>query len=96
MRDPETERLLTDVRRAVAAARTAGVTTRACLFDATTAAIDQNAATWPSTHARQVAENACRALDPPTVMANPAPRPRPPLLARLLLRLAEQLTTGRS
>jgi hypothetical protein len=96
MRDPETQRLLTDVRRAVVAARAAGVTTRACLFDATTAAVDQTAHGWPSAHARQVAENACRALDPPTVMANPAPRPRPPLLARLLLRLAEQITTARS
>ncbi|MDH6489606.1 hypothetical protein [Streptomyces sp. SAI-127] len=96
MRDPETARLLDDVRRAVAAARAGGVTARACLFDATTAAVDQSAAAWPSVHARQVAESACRALDRSPVRANPAPRPRPPLLARLLLRLAEQLTTGRS
>ncbi|MER7835300.1 hypothetical protein ABTY98_05155 [Streptomyces sp. NPDC096040] len=91
MRDPKTERLLTDVRSAVAAARAGGVTARACIFDATTAAVDQTASAWPSAHARQTAESACRALEPPTVITDPAPRPRPPWAARLLMRLAHRL-----
>jgi hypothetical protein len=91
MRDPETDRLLTDVRQAVAAARAGGVTVRACIFDATAAAVDEKAIGWPSVEARRIADNACRAVEPPTGMANPAPRPKPPALARLLWSLANRL-----
>ncbi|MFJ5973554.1 hypothetical protein [Streptomyces sp. NPDC093060] len=91
MRDPETDRLLTDVRRAVAAARAGGATTRACIFDATTAAVDADATAWPSDEARHAANNACRVVEPPTVKANPAPRSKPPALTRLLWHLANRV-----
>ncbi len=90
MRDPETERLLTDVRRAVAAARSGGVTVRACIFDATIAAVDEHATKWPSAEARKTAEDACRAVEPPTVKAGPKPPP-PPAVARALLWLANRI-----
>lgn len=96
MRDPETDRLLTDVRKAVTAAREGGVTTRACIFDATTAAVDQHATKWPSTEARKTAEDACRALETPTAIANPEPRPRPPALARLLWAAANWLAARKA
>lgn len=88
MRDPETERFLTDVRRAVAAARAGGVTTRACIFDATTAAVDGEDR-WPSPEARHTAESACRAIEPPTAKAGPKPPP-PPAVARVLFWLANR------
>ncbi len=91
MRDPETDRLLTDVRHAVTAARAGGVTVRACIFDATTAAVDADAYAWPSDEARRTAENACRAVDPPTAKASTEPRPDPPALARLLWNLANRI-----
>lgn len=71
MRDPETEQLLENVRKAVAAARTGGVTVRACIFDATAAAVDGDGRAWPSPEARHTAQEACRAIDPPTA-AGPA------------------------
>lgn len=61
MRDPQTDQLLTNIRKAVAAARDAGVTVRACIFDATCAAVDGDGRAWPSREARHAAENACRA-----------------------------------
>lgn len=91
MRDPETDRLLADVRQAVTIARAGGVSVRACIFDATAAAVDEKAAGWPTAEARRIADNACRAVEPPTAMANPAPRPKPPALARLLWSLANRL-----
>ena len=48
MRDPETAQLLTAVREAVVAARAGGVTVRACIFDATAAAVDEDASAWPT------------------------------------------------
>lgn len=67
MRDPETARLLTDVKTAVVAARTGGVTARACIFDATAAAVDADARGWPSRDARRTAEAAALALNLPAV-----------------------------
>lgn len=76
MRDPETERFLQAVRNAVAEACRGGVTIRACIWDATVAAVDGESHTWPSKEARRTAEAACRAVDPPTVAAAPdAPQP---------------------
>jgi hypothetical protein len=95
MRDPETDRLLTDVRRAVAAARAGGVTVRACIFDATAAAVDGDARTWPSPDARRTADGACRAVDPPTVKAGPKPSP-PPAAARVLFWLANRIAARAS
>ncbi len=95
MRDPETARLLDDVRQAVTAARAGGVTVRACIFDATAAAVDEKADGWPTAEARHIADNACRAVEPPTAMADPTPRPKPPALARLLWALANRLATRR-
>jgi hypothetical protein len=69
MRDPETDRLLTEVRRAVAAARAGGVTVHACLFDAAVAAVDQEVHAWPSAAARKIAAAASTAAAP----AGPAP-----------------------
>lgn len=92
MRDPETDRLLTDVRRAVATARAGGVTVRACIFDATVAAVDEDASAWPSAAARRTAEGACRAVDPPTAKAGPKPPP-PPAVARALFWLANRAAT---
>jgi len=91
MRDPETDRLLTNVRQAVTAARAGGVTVRACIFDATVAAVDESVRGWPSAEARKTAEDACRAVDPPTVMADPQPRSQPPAIARLLFALADRI-----
>ena len=96
MRSPETERLLTEVRRAVATARAGGVTARACIFDATTAAVDEKAGGWPTAEARRVADNACRAVEPPTVMADPTPRTKPPVLAGLLWNVANWLATRKA
>lgn len=90
MRDPETERLLTDVRRAVVAARAGGVTVGACLFDAAVAAVDVSDRGWPSAEARRVAVAASRAVERPTAMADPDVR-RTPALARLLRRMADRL-----
>ncbi|MDX3714394.1 hypothetical protein PV733_36815 [Streptomyces europaeiscabiei] len=90
MRDPETSRLLTDVRTAVAAARAGGVAVRACIFDATTAAVDGELREWPSPEARHTAEGACRAVDPPTAKAGPTPPP-PPAVARALFWLANRI-----
>lgn len=90
MRDPQTAQLLTDVKQAVARARQGGVTVRACIFDATTAAVDGEAH-WPSPEARRTAEDACRAVDPPTVKAGPKPPP-PPRIARALFWLANRIT----
>ena len=90
MRDPQTDQLLTDVQQAVARARKGGVTVRACIFDATAAAVDGEAH-WFSPEARRTAENACRAVDPPTVKANPQPLPKAPLAARVLLGLANRI-----
>lgn len=90
MRDPETDRLLRDVQTAVTAARKGGVTTRACIFDATTAAVDVRVA-WPTQEARRIADNACRAIEPPDTIADPSPRPKPPALARLLWNLANRI-----
>jgi len=92
MRDPRTDQLLTDVRNAVTAAREGGVTIRACIFDATTAAVDADGRTWPSAEARKTAEDACRAVDPPTVKAGPKPPPPPPV-ARALFWLANRIAT---
>lgn len=92
MRDPKTDRLLTDVRHAVAAARTGGVAVRACIWDATRAAVDGRATGWPSEEARRTADDACRAVDPPTVKAGPKPPPPPPrALARALFWLANRI-----
>jgi hypothetical protein len=90
MRDPETDRLLADVRKTVAAARSGGVTVRACIFDATAAAVDGELRTWPSPEARHTAENACRAVDPPTAKAGPKPPPLP-AAARALFWLAHRI-----
>jgi hypothetical protein len=90
MRDPETERLLTDVRHAVTAARAGGVTVRACIFDATTAAVDADDRTWPSAEARKTADDACRAVEPATAKAGPKPPP-PPAVARALFWLANRI-----
>lgn len=90
MRDPETDRLLTDVRRAVVAAREGGVAVRACIWDATRAAVDETADGWPSPDARKTADGACRAVDPPTAKAGPKPPP-PPAAARALFWLANRL-----
>jgi len=91
MRDPETERLLTDVRKAVAAAREGGVTVRACIWDATHAAVDGDDRSWPSPEARHIADGACRAVEPPTAKADPTPRPQPPRTAWILFRLANRI-----
>lgn len=96
MRDPETDRLLADVRRAVAAARGGGVTVRACIFDATVAAVDEDARAWPSAEARKTANDACRAVEPPTAMANSAPRSKPPAVALLLWKLADRLAARKA
>lgn len=90
MRDPKTERLLTDVRLAVTAARAGGVSAQACLFDAAVAAVDKEPVGWPSAEARSVAVAACRALEPPDALAAPAPsEPRARLrsVARRLRRM---------
>jgi hypothetical protein len=91
MRDPETARLLTEVRKAVSAARAGGVAVRACIFDATTAAVDGEVRGWPSAEARRIAENACRAIEPPTAKAAPEPRRTVPLAARVLFRIANRI-----
>lgn len=91
MRDPETDRLLADVREAVTTARAGGVSVRACIFDATAAAVDEKAVGWPTAEARRIADNACRAVEPPTAAANPTPRPKPPALSRLLWAFANRL-----
>ena len=91
MRDPQTDRLLTDVRKAVAAARDGGATVRACIFDATAAAVDGEDR-WPSPEARRTAENACRAIEPPTAKAGPKPPP-PPAVARGLFWLANRIAS---
>jgi hypothetical protein len=93
MRDPEVDRLLTDVRKAVVAARSGGAAVRACIFDATSAAVDGEVRGWPSTEARKTADDACRAVDPPTAMPDPRPRPKPPAAARLLSNLANWLAS---
>ncbi|MFJ8348971.1 hypothetical protein ACIQ9J_21945 [Streptomyces sp. NPDC094153] len=72
-------------------ARAGGVTVRACIFDATVAAVDEEVRAWPSAEARRTAENACRAVDPPTVTARPVPAPKPPAAARLLWSLANRI-----
>jgi len=90
MRDPETDQLLTDVRKAVVAARDGGVTVRACIWDATRAAVDGDASGWPSPEARRTADNACQAVDPPTAKAGPKPAP-PPAVARALFWLANRI-----
>jgi hypothetical protein len=88
--DPETDQLLTDVRNAVVAARDGGVTVRACIWDATRAAVDCEASGWPSPEARRTADNACQAVDPPTAKAGPKPPP-PPAVARALFWLANRI-----
>lgn len=95
MRDPKTEQLLTDVRRAVTAAREGGVTVHACIWDATCAAVDGDSRQWPSKEARQIADGACRAIEPPAAKANPQPQLKAPLAARLLWALANRITEGR-
>jgi hypothetical protein len=90
VRDPRTQQLLTEVTKAVAAARAGGVSIRTCIWDATAAAVDGDARTWPSAEARATAENACRAVDPPTVEAGPPPTPAPPA-ARALFWLANRI-----
>jgi hypothetical protein len=89
MRDPETAHLLQAVQSAVIEARQGGVTVRACIWDATAAAVDGEPTPWPSPEARRTADNACRAVDPPRARANPEPRPEPPLLARWLFATAD-------
>ncbi|MFI8872424.1 hypothetical protein [Streptomyces sp. NPDC055243] len=95
MRDPESDRLLRDVQTAVVAAREGGVTTRACIFDATTAAVDARAA-WPTQEARRIADNACRAIEPPDAMADPAARTKPPALARMFWGLANRIAARKA
>jgi hypothetical protein len=87
MRDPETSRLLDAVRSTVAEARRGGATVRSCIWDATAAAVDV-APGRPSREARAIADAACRAVEPPTARANPTPRPKVPLLARVLFAAA--------
>jgi hypothetical protein len=94
MRHPETSRLLAGVRDAVVAARTGGVAVRACIFDATAAAVDGDSRNWPSPEARRTAEDACRAVDPPTAKAGPKPPP-PPATARALFWLANRIAARR-
>ncbi|MGW0904971.1 hypothetical protein [Streptomyces sp. NPDC002853] len=94
MRDPETDRLLRDVQAAVVAAREGGVTTRACIFDATTAAVDVRTA-WPTPEARRIADNACRAIEPPDAQAGPKPPP-PPAAARALFWLANRIAARKA
>lgn len=89
MRDPETERLLTEVRRTVATARAGGVAVSVCLFDAAVAAVDESDRGWPSAEARRIAVAASRAVEPPDIMADPVPRP--PAAARLLWALANRI-----
>jgi hypothetical protein len=91
MRDPEIERLLTEVRRAVVDARAGGVTVGACLFDATVAAVDKTVQGWPSADARRAAVAASRVMEPPVVSPAPAPGRKPPALARLLWSLANRI-----
>ncbi|MGW2213314.1 hypothetical protein [Streptomyces sp. NPDC001781] len=91
MRGPETDRLLADVQRAVVAARAGGVTVEACLFDAAVAAVDESAGGWPSAEARRAAVTASRVMEPSDAMADPEPRSRPPVLARLLWALANRV-----
>lgn len=55
MRDKDTDRLLTDVRRAVIAAREAGIPAKSCVWDATVAAVDVRDG-WPSGRARALAK----------------------------------------
>jgi hypothetical protein len=65
VRSPEVERVLTDVRRAVTEARAGGAGLRACIWNATTAAVDApSARAWPSEKARRTADAACLAVDP--------------------------------
>ncbi|MCX5365892.1 hypothetical protein OG864_45160 [Streptomyces sp. NBC_00124] len=91
MRDPQTAQLLAEVQQAVVNARDGGVTARACIFDATAAAIDGGTG-WPSPEARKTAEDACRAIDPPTCKAGPKPPP-PPVAARALFWLANRIAS---
>lgn len=92
MRDPDTDRLLTEVRAAVAVARQGGVTVRACIWDATAASVDGELKNWHSPEARRTADGACRAVDPPTAKAGPKPPP-PPAVARALFWLANRIAT---
>jgi hypothetical protein len=72
MRDPETERLLSEVRRAVTAARQGGATVHACVWDAAQAATDEGSTGWPSGTARRVADTACLAIEVLGVRKGPA------------------------
>ncbi|WP_405506417.1 hypothetical protein OG323_06315 [Streptomyces cyaneofuscatus] len=83
MRDPETDRLLTDVRAAVIAAREGGAAIRACIWDATAAAVDQKMQTY-SPEARSIADAACSAVEPPSAAPAKGPQVPPPFLAKLL------------
>lgn len=94
MRDPETDRLLRDVQGAVVAARKGGVTTRACIFDATTAAVDVRV-DWPTQEARHIADNACRAIEPPDAKGGPKPS-LPPAAARGLFWLANRIAARKA
>lgn len=91
MRDQITDQLLTAVRAAVAQARAGGVTTRACIWDATAAAVDADNRSRPSTEARRTANAACRAIEPSEARADTAPRPKAPRLARVLFAAANYL-----
>jgi hypothetical protein len=95
MRDPETARLLRAVSVAVADAREGGCAARACIWDATVAAVDGEYREHASPEARRTADGACRAVDPPTVKAGPRP-PDPPRLARWLLRLGNALASRKA
>jgi hypothetical protein len=49
-----------------------------------------------SPEARSIADNACQAIEPPTARLNPAPRPKPPLLARMLYAAANHIAPKES
>jgi hypothetical protein len=78
MRDTKAERLLTDVRKAVAAARAGGVSVRACVFDAVVAAVNEKTDGWPTAEARHIADEACRAVESPTDQQDQEDQEEPP------------------
>lgn len=72
MRDPNIDRLLTEVRQAVANARAGGATIHACVWDATAAAVDADAHRGLTREARQAADAATAAVAEATIQLSPA------------------------
>lgn len=92
MRDAKTERLLTDVRLAVTAARAGGVSAEACLFDAAVAAVDVCPVGCPSAEARSVAAAASRCVRASAGVTTVVIEPEP---SRLLAALRAVKRTAR-